>query len=448
MARSFRWYDKKRGHRRTGSTTLGRAGELAFFAFLCLLGGVGMVVVFKLLIVPQWRVNREFREHTCIVLDTHVREKEQDEGTVYRPEIKIEYRIQTAENQDDNYVAWTYNIATALDSDAQNAYSFLPGKEEAAAIADRFHKQQQYPCWYDPADPKIVVLERGYAWWLWLVFLVPASFLLIGGGGLVYAVLHWGKSAEHSAAIAQRARHRDLFGGNGRGERMFPHIPDGADITSSPGTRLQFRLPIGTSPGWALFGTMLACTVWNGIVVVFAAVAVSGHLDGRPDWFLTMFLIPFLAVGVFLLVLFVRQILIATGIGPTLVEISDHPLLPGGQYRLFLSQSGRLKMSSLAVGLICEESATYRQGTDARTETRSVFRQELFRREGFEIRHGVPFETECAFAVPDPVMHSFRANHNEIRWKVVVEGAAAGWPEFRRTFSVIIRPAEESPPHE
>lgn len=438
MARSFRWYEKKRGHRRTGSSTLGRAGELAFFAFLCLLGGGGLIVVSnKLHVVDQWRVNREFSEHTCTVLDTHIIEKEQDDGTVYRPEIKIEFSIQTA-----GYVPWTYDIGTALDPDGTKGYSFLPSKEQALEITSRFHKQQEYPCWYDPTDPNIAVLERGYAWWLWLVFLVPASFLLIGGGGLIYAVLHWGKSAEHSAAMAQRARHRDLFGGNGRAEQLFPYIPDGVDITSSPGTRLKFRLPIGTSPGWALFGSMLACVVWNGIVVVLATMAVSGHVEGRPDWFLTMFLVPFFAVGVFLLVLFVRQIMMTTGIGPTLIEISDHPLVPGQQYRLFLSQSGRLKMGNLAVSLICEELATYRQGTDARTETRQVYQQELFRRDAFEIQHGVPFETECEFAVPAPVMHSFRANHNEIRWKIVVQAVAAGWPEFRRTFSVIIRPAE------
>jgi hypothetical protein len=37
-------------------------------------------------------------------------------------------------------------------------------------------------------------------------------------------------------------------------------------------------------------------------------------------------------------------------------------------------------------------------------------------------------------------MHSFAANHNEIAWKLVVEGEAAGWPAYRRTFPVIICP--------
>ena len=44
---------------------------------------------------------------------------------------------------------------------------------------------------------------------------------------------------------------------------------------------------------------------------------------------MTLFIVPFLAVGVALVVVFARLLRHAAGIGPTLVEISDHPLLPG-----------------------------------------------------------------------------------------------------------------------
>ncbi|NJO14086.1 MAG: hypothetical protein HC870_02780, partial [Rhizobiales bacterium] len=62
-----------------------------------------------------------------------------------------------------------------------------------------------------------------------------------------------------------------------------------------------------------------------------------------------------------------KQFLIATGIGPTLVEISDYPFYPGRVYRLFLSQGGRLTINSLEVLLVCDEKATYQQGTNTRT---------------------------------------------------------------------------------
>ena len=167
-------------------------------------------------------------------------------------------------------------------------------------------------------------------------------------------------------------------------------------------------------------------------------------LAGRPDWFLTLFIIPFVLIGLGAIVVFIRQLLVATGIGPTLMEISDHPFQPGGQYRLFLSQSGRLTINAMRVSLVCEEAATYRQGTNTRTETQEVYRQELFCREGFRIESGLPFETEFELNVPEGAMHSFKADHNEINWTLAVEGDVANWPNYKRSFPVIVRPANGS----
>ena len=37
-------------------------------------------------------------------------------------------------------------------------------------------------------------------------------------------------------------------------------------------------------------------------------------------------------------------------------------------------------------------------------------------------------------------MHSFRSEHNEISWKLLVKGAVAGWPDYERSFPVIVHP--------
>ena len=171
-------------------------------------------------------------------------------------------------------------------------------------------------------------------------------------------------------------------------------------MTNSPGTKLKFRLPMAISPGWAVFGTLTFCLIWNGIVAALVATAVRSYIAGEPDWLLTLFTIPLAAIGIWAIVALVRQLLVTTGIGPTLVEISDHPLCPGGQYRVFLSQSGWLTVNRLRVLLVCEEVATYRQGTDTRSETREVFRRELFRRDSFEIRGGMPFECDIGLNLP------------------------------------------------
>ena len=47
--------------------------------------------------------------------------------------------------------------------------------------------------------------------------------------------------------------------------------------------------------------------------------------------------------------------------------------------------------------------------------------------------------------MPAGAMHSFKADHNEINWSLVVEGDVAGWPDYKRSFSVIVCPASGEP---
>lgn len=401
-------------------------GEAIFFAVVLAAGCGGMAALVFTLVVPEWRVNHDFAETDCAVVKKSVGEIKGDDGPLYRPEFKIQYQV-----NGHTYCETTYDI--------HNAYS--SGRDDKQAIVNDVAEGEEYLCWYDPDDPHRVVLVRGYTWWIWLVFSIPASFIVIGGVGLIYAMLHWGTSAERRAALARRAQDYAPFDGAARQAVRFPNIPNCTDITNSPGTRLRFRLPIAASPAWAVMGTLLACVLWNGIVTVFAVIAVRGFLEGRPDWFLTLFVVPFVVVGLGLVVLLVRMLLTTTGIGPTLLELSEHPLRPGGQCRLLLVQSGRLKMKRLRLALVCEEEATYRQGTNTRTETCRVYDQEVLCHEDFEIGSGLPFESQCDLSVPAGAMHSFKAGHNQVNWKLIVEGDAAGWRQYTRSFAILVHPA-------
>jgi len=231
-----------------------------------------------------------------------------------------------------------------------------------------------------------------------------------------------------------------LFDASTRFGPEFPSVPDADYITDSPGTVLAYRLPVAGAPAWALVAWLVAAAFWNGIVWFFVMFAVGSHVRGEPQWLLTLLLIPLAAFGLWLLAMFLRQLLLATGIGPTLVEISDQPLYPGERYRLFVSQAGRLKISSLEVLLVCEEEATYRQGTNTRCEARRVYEAVVLRRAEVEVLRGLPLEAEGELLVPPEAMHSFHAAHNEVRWRIVVRSSARGWPDFQRSFPAIVGP--------
>ncbi len=431
MARNFRYFEKKRRHRSTGSRLFGSVGEAIFFAVLLVVGCTWIVLGTALLIVPEWRVNHGFVEHTCQIIETRVFEVQGEKGPLYRPEIKIEYEVQGV-----TYSPYTYDIHHAPRST----------RDEAQAIIGGFSPRETCPCWYDPADPGTAVLVRGYQWWIWPALLIPASFVVIGVGGLIFTALHWGKSVERRAAAARSVPAPELFDPgsmypwSAAVDPKYPFIPDCSEISSSPGTRLAYRLPLTHSPGWTLLGLLAACVAWNGAVSVFLVMALRSFLAGTPDWLMTLFIIPFLVVGVALVAVFVRLLRHAAGIGPTLVEISDHPLLPGNAYRFFLSQSGNLTLKSIEVSLVCEEEAVFRQGTNARTESREAFRRALYSGGRAIIRPGEPLEAECDLPIPAEAMHSFRASHNQIQWRLIVHGEIVGWHVFQRSFPVVVRP--------
>jgi hypothetical protein len=387
---------------------------------------VGILVaglMFQSLLRPLWRASHSYVEGICVVLDKRIGESHGDDGTTYRPEIHIQYSV-----DGKDYDTWTYDAARVYSSG-------LKGKQ---AIINRYQIGGEYPFWYDPEDPSKAVLVRGFSW-AYLFILLPLVFVVVGAGGMWFTLKGGAKQPVRNRVVAELAR-SDLSDAPGKMSLdSFPNVPSGY-LGHSPGTKLKYRLQLAVSPGCALAGILFVALFWNGITSVFVGIAVRRHLDGRPEWFMTIFITPFVLIGLGLIFACFRQLLVSTGIGRTVAEISDHPLCPGRSYQVWLSQSGNLKVNKVQLLLVCDEEARYRQGTSTRTETKRVFKQQLFEHEAFEVQKGLPYETQVEFRVPDGVMHSFEAGHNKVAWKLVVKGDIAGWPDYDREFSVVILP--------
>jgi hypothetical protein len=280
--------------------------------------------------------------------------------------------------------------------------------------------------------------------WSWLILLVLVSLSLIGGIGFIYSSVLLGTSAERRRALAKRATNIDLLTERLPSPRDFPNIPKDQNLTNSPGIRLAYRLPIAHSPGWRLLLLGVFTLLWNGLVAVLGWIAVSNHLAGRPDVYVLALAVLFGLIGLLAIGHFCLRLLAATAIGPTSLEISQQPMYPGQSYQIFLSQAGRLSVRSLTVILVCEEEATYRQGTDTRTERRRVHEEQLFRQENFDIKPSAPFEHESKLQFPGKVMHSFQSDHNAVHWKFVVEGVVDKWSSFERKFPLLVYPKQLS----
>ena len=418
-----RFFAKKRGDRRTGAEVWGSVGEALFHGILLVAGIAFAALLLTGVAVPEWRINHHFLEARGTVVGKGLARRG-DPGQAsptWQPCLRLRYDTPVGLHE-----AWALQDSPLSDRPA------------AVKALEPTPLGSEFDCWYDPADPRIVVLERGYNWWMWaLTLLLPGALLAFGGAGVARTIAAWGKSEERQAAAGVLEPPRD-------GQptiASYPGVPSCDDLVNSPGTILAFRLPIESGESWTLLGFGLFALLWNAVLIVLAVNAGLDLLGGQIDWLLLGILVPFLVVGIAGIVIFVRSLILATAVGTTQVEISDHPLLPGGRYEVLLGQGGSGSFTSLEMAVELEEQATFRQGTDTRTERVVVWRAPLGSWRGLQLAPGTRFEGRGVFQVPATAMHSFISEHNAVSWRVIVRGRPGRWPAFTRSFPVLIYPA-------
>lgn len=275
----------------------------------------------------------------------------------------------------------------------------------------------------------------------WLIIMVAVPFTIAGGGGVIWTVLRIGISLERRSVMAsQTATEIDALTDVESPRPEYPTIPEVNGLKDSPGVELSYRLPRTESPAWRLLATTIFTLLWNAVACVLMVWAIRSHVSAQGNWSLTGLVLPFLAIGGWSIYYLLRLIVVHTGMGPTTVEVSDLPFQAGREYRVSVWQQGHIRVFKFEVCLICEEEATYHQGTDCRTEIREVFRRVVFEQADFLIEPSQPFQCSFLLAVPVDVMHSFAGAHNSVHWRLVVRGSAEGWPEFRRAFPLVVYP--------
>ncbi len=245
----------------------------------------------------------------------------------------------------------------------------------------------------------------------------------------IYHALSAGTSAERLADIANRAKDSDLLAEvQPRSKTALPTIPCDRNLKNSPGIRLAYRLPSAQSASAKLAVVATFCVLWNCAVAALAVLAINQDggfgllsLFTFSWWNLFRIVVVIYAViGVFATSKLFQMLVRATAVGPTSIEVSDLPMLPGESYRVFLSQSGHLYIDWLELVLACDEQVSFTDGTDTRVERRRVFEESVFRHDDFEILPSHPFHCECPLQLPIDAMHSFSAEHSAVTWKLVV----------------------------
>ena len=282
--------------------------------------------------------------------------------------------------------------------------------------------------------------------WILNYFLKPLVGLLMWVFGVLMvtrALWKVGASAERRGAIFSRANQVEFLNEIRKRRGDLPAVPS---RTNSPvtGQSLPFRIVASRQSFWGLITAGVLCLLFVIIVAVLIVTAYVKWGRGRTDWVAGLLAIPILVAAAWSFYRFMRQFLKTITIGPTIVELKRYPVIPGTLNKIFLSQSGRLRLRLLDVHLVCIEEATFNQGTSTLTERKRVYSSRLFRKRGIKLAAREPFQKSIEFTLPAGAMHSFKSSSNRITWQIEIHGQTKGFPKVVRIFEIIVVPARET----
>ena len=274
----------------------------------------------------------------------------------------------------------------------------------------------------------------------WALMFILSALIVTGAVGIFRIVFSVRTSAERRSVIANKtaAIQQRIEGRPQAGD--YPTIPDNTNLTNSPGTELKYRLPLVAAPAWNLLVLGLFCLLWLAALAAVLAVVTKSFLAGSPRWFLLVVTFLLAAVTVRVIQQFILQLRQTIRIGPSHVEVSDLPLYAGQRYEVYVSQAGRMRLSSIKLSLVCDELATYREGTNVRHEKRRVIERTVLEKHAVEVTPREPFSHTGELVIPQDAMHSFQAESNSVKWSLLVSGEIIRGARFQREFPVLIYP--------
>jgi len=405
---------------------------VSFFLYgtLFVIGTVFVIIQFYTWMLPNWNFNSDYDQVLCSIIDARMVELHKENAILYRPEIHIQYTY-----RETQYKIWTYEQATLSPN---QPLGFESDMKSVEAIVESYHSGQQALCWVKVNEPTYAILSRPPQVWGWFFLLM---MLLIAGAGFTGLWLTISQKRFSREHLVGKRSQRFPFLGTVQKRTPFPTIPDPTSINDSPGTHLTYRLPISQIFIIRIIGLSLLCVFWNVIAWIVLFSVFLGNTENPSSLVSRVFAVLFFLLGLGVIVWVINLAISALGVGATLLELSDHPIIPGRSYRLYLMQLGKFHIQDFSVAIVCEEIARFRQGTDTITTRKEVFSKTLFQKTDFETQPDTPLVEEMRFSLPYGAMHSFFTEHNEIRWKISVQVDIVNWPNLNRNCPIIVRPS-------
>ena len=312
-----------------------------------------------------------------------------------------------------------------------NRYRFLGGSSSGRTgktkVVRAYPRGKSAVCYVNPRDPADAVLNREFSP-VYLLGLIPLVFVLAGWAGLV-------KTGRAGAVPGEPGRPKWL-------PKPTAATPGAAadswrGRTAAMGGNDAIHLKATSSPLIRLIVAVVIALAWNvPLFLLFFIPVFVEVFQGNVDWVKSLFMIPFLLVGIGILCVVVYTFLGLFNPRPQLTLSPAEPVL-GEMAALEWTLSGNVRaVRKLSIVFEGREEATYQRGTKTYTDKNTFLTIPVLDTDDrADILSG-----SRKIGVPPDTMHSFRAPHNKIVWTLKVKGDIHRWPDVNDAYNITIRP--------
>lgn len=384
---------KKSDGRKIKSPNKELAFMIPFFGVFAIVGTVAFVhFVNKAL---DARDIKSWEEAPARVIWSRVKSVRGDDSTTYKPEIFYKYKF-----KGKNFKSSTYEVFSSSSS----------GRSKKQLIVDQYKKGRKFDCFVDPKRPWRAVIKSDVGLsWLWMLF--PLPFMAVGYGG-IFCMLKTKKKGKRALRS------------NGRVAATISGDQPEPDLTTK-------EFSSGKARFYWIIGSIAIALFWNGIVSVFVKDLYKSWVSGDVDWFTTLFMIPFILIGLALILHIFYRILALfsasarVSITPGFIEFDKNVKIN------WEITKGKEKVQALRIYLIGEEYSRTGSQKNKSMSGYVFYEEELCNiTETYNMEKGGV--TVNLSSQQQNIMHTFEAdiNGNGIKWWIWIEGKVAFLPNL------------------
>lgn len=374
---------------------------------------IGATMFYFMTLVPMSNLIRAqgWEEVTCVIESSQVIDHPGDDGTTYSIDIRYRYNINNQDYPGDRY-NFMFGSSSGSSGKQKIIRQYKPGTEKT--------------CYVNPDEFTESVLNRSLsASYLWCLFPLPFA-----GAGLavIIGTVRSGKRRTFKRSKAQRPV----------SELSSASDPDDWRGVQNQETTAGGRVILKPAAGriGSLIGVIFFCLFWNGIVSIFLMQAINGFKNGRSEWFLAIFLIPFVLVGIGSMVAVVYCFLGLFNAKP-IVTVNKASYVPGDTIEMDWKFNGNVyAIKHITIRLEGREEAKYQRGTNTYTDKRTFFRKTMLDSDD----RGHVLGGMKKVTIPEGTMHSFDGGNNKIIWQLTLHGDIKNWPDVDQKYAIDILP--------